>query len=190
MAVVRGFKVSLEFRNFNVFTQMKGRVSGFQEVFEAIIDRWVDHNRRKFDEARGAQVSGVIFDAEVEPVFWKGTTDDYAAQKLRDGFDDWLMVRTGELLNSLIERDNLGWWEEVNKDFAIFGSIHMHGEYHALTRPVNFLDVEDRQMIRDMFGAWLNFDGPFQPYRGGDVERMETEFKSQFSGVTLPGLPA
>lgn len=190
MAVVRSFNVELVFRNFDAFNQLAARVTGFKEVFEAIIDRWVAHNRDKFEEARGAQLSGVVFDTEVEPVMWQGVTDDYAAQKSMDGFENWLMVRSGDLMRSLIERDNLGWWEDVQPLFAEFGTILLTAEYHRFNRPVNFLDVQDREMIRDMFAAYLNFDGPFKPFQRSDAERMDAEFKSQFRGVTLPGLPA
>jgi len=188
MAVVRSFSVSIVFRNWDALEQMKHRVAGFQEVFEAIIERWTAHNADKFEEARGAQLSGVIFDVDTEPVMWKGVTDEYAAEKTRDGFPNWLMVRTGELMASLTEPGNLGWYAEVEKDYALFGTILNKAIWHRFTRPVNFLDSEDRQMIRDMFGAYLDGEAPFRQYEKSEAKVMDAEFKSMFKGVTLPGL--
>lgn len=190
MAVVNRFSVNIVLKNWSIFRELQSRVNNFTPVWEQIIERWILHNADKFEESSGAELAGITFDTDVEPVFWLGVTDEYSEQKRRDGFPNWLMVRTGELRQSLVDRNSFGWVEDIEPMAAEFGTILKKAEWNFLKRPVMFLDVQDREMVLDMFHAWMNNDSPYVQFRAGDVQRMDSEFKAQFQGVTLPGLPA
>ena len=123
---------------------------------------------------------GVQFDVKEGAFSWKPLDPDYAESKENAGYPDWLMVRDGELMRSLTQNQKPGWFEDVNPLSAQFGTLLKQAFYNQLTRPVQFLDVEDRLMIQDMVDAWLNGGPPFDPYEPGDTERMDAEFKAMF----------
>jgi len=187
---IGSFNVRLTLKNQSAFERLGKKVQDFRPVWEEVITRWLSHNEDKFAEGRGAQLSGVDFDMESEPVMWMGVTDEYAAEKTRTGFENWLMVRTGELKTSLTERHTVDWWEEQEPLAVRFGTMNKKAFWNWEKRPTMFLDVMDRQMIRDMVGAYLNFEPPFRPWTGQEVKRMDAEFRSQFGGLKLPALPA
>ncbi len=150
-------------KNEDALEQMGDRVKDLRPLWNEIVVRWLDHNVEKFDMARGAQATGVVFDTEGMPVEWMPLSPGYDVAKRRAGYDDWLMVQSGETRRSVTERDSFGWYEDLRKDGAEFGSILMTAVWHEKTRPIMFLDAEDRKMIREMFGAWFNSETPFRP---------------------------
>jgi hypothetical protein len=182
---VRSFSTQVVLRNWEVFNALGERAQNFRPVFAQIIERWVAHNVAKFDEGRGAQLSGAVFDAGGETVIWEGVTDEYAIEKTRDGYENWLMVRDHETINALTMRDGLGWIENVGPMSAEFGAWIDKIEWNWYKRPVMFLDNADREMINDMFGAYLANEPPFVQFVASDTVRMDAEFKSMFR---MPGV--
>lgn len=166
--------VNMTLKNQGVYAQMGKRVEDLRPVWNEILVRWLEHNEDKFELARGASATGVTFDTEGGPVVWLPLTPGYLRSKTRAGYDDWLMVRDGELKRSLTRRDSFGWFEDLRKDGAEFGTILMTATYHEETRPVMFLDAEDRVMIREVFGAWMNSDPPFTapPWTGAVIRKV------------------
>lgn len=175
------FRVRLNLVGQDAFQKIQRRVLDLREVWNQIVDRWLVSNKAKFDEGRGAQLSGVEFDAEDEPVMWLGVTDDYAAAKSAAGFENWLMVRTGELKTSLTERGGIDWWEDLGKMEARFGTENRKEVWHREKRPVMFLSADDRQMIRDMIGAWFNGLPPFRQYVPSETKRYDAKFQARMA---------
>ncbi len=184
--------VRLKMMGQNGFQEIQYRVTNFKEVWNEIIDRWLVSNEAKFEKGRGAQLSGVEFDAGDDPVRWMGVTDEYAADKSADGYPNWLMVRTGELKKALTERGATDWQEALNPMETLFGTIEMgsfgmmKAIWHRKTRPVIFLSTDDRQMIRDMIGAWFNGDPPFRKYAPSEVESYDAVLQTRMTD--LPGV--
>lgn len=150
-------------KNEDALAQMGDRVKNLRPLWNEIVVNWIDHNADKFDRARGAQATGVIFDTEGDPVTWLPLTPGYDAAKRRAGYADWLMVQSGETMRSLTERDSFGWFEDLRPDGAEFGTIIDTARWNEEKRPLMFLDADDRKMIRELFGAWLSSDAPFRP---------------------------
>lgn len=172
------FAVEVRFKGRQQWAAFVQRLGSFKVVFDAIIDRWVGHNVEKFEASKGAETTGYYFDDDVAWLPLK--SDAYRAQKRRDGYEDWLMVRTGELKDSLTSRDSGPYWyEDVGDEQATFGTLDRKAEWNAATRPVMFLDGNDRAMILEMFGSYMEGEPPFRPFVGtGQV--MDREYKGIF----------
>jgi len=157
-----GFKIDIRITNPKGFAMFALKLlGGFEELWDAIIERWQDHNDEKFDEAQGQSQSGVTFDAQ-GGVTWQPLKDDYFEAKSRD-YDDWLMVRDGTLMESLTNPGAEGWFEELTPRTARFGTTLPYANYDWVVeaRPVAFLDREDEDTVRDMVGAFLDGRAPF-----------------------------
>lgn len=172
---VGGFRVTLTIRNREYFKRLAGKLRNFLPVFDVIINKWLAHNEDKFEASIGMEKSGLSLDSG--EVRWKELSPEYMAQKRRDGFEDHLMVRTGELKSSLTIRDSFGWWEKLGAQTAEFGTLLKQAHFNWQTRPTMFLDKADRAMIPEMFVAYLEGSGPFKPYVESDVHRMERDMK-------------
>jgi hypothetical protein len=181
--MANAFSVKITFKNRAAFDAQAAKVADATPLFEAVRDRWRHHNVDKFEASRGAESAGVQF---ADGTFWQPVTDNYYAEKRRAGYADWLMVRTGELRSSLTDDSDMAWREFIGKTEAAFGSVDRKVEFHAVRRPVQFLDEWDQGMIVDMVKSWLEDSPPFARYTGGEDERMDAEFEQMFSGASFP----
>lgn len=179
---VSGFRVKITLLQGDALPRMIERIrQGFEDVYHEIIERFAAHNEDKFEEAAGAQGTGVSFDSG--NVIWKPLSPAYAAAKAAGGYSDWLMVREGDLIESMTNPDDAGWYEEVGDRHARFGTILPQAEYNADTRPVMFLDPDDRQMTADMFGNYLGGEGPFREYVPPRAKTLDAEFHAIMGGT-------
>jgi hypothetical protein len=179
---VSRFRVTIALKGRQTIEELRGRLVSFRKVFDEIIERWVRHNRDKFDQSRGQELEGVSFDFGT---IWRGVQPRYERRKRRAGFDDWLMVREGTLRDSLTHRDGFGWYEEVQDKSAAYGTILKTAGYHAETRPVIFLDRQDLTTIADMFRGWLEGGAPFDPFEQAEATRMDAEFRGVLDPLGL-----
>ena len=173
-----GFRVTIAFRGASWYNRMRQKIEsvGFAQVFDAIIDRWMQHNQAKFDLAEGKQGVGVTFPGT--DVFWRPLSELYEARKTAEGFDDHLMVRWGDTIESLTERDDSAFFEEIGPRAARFGSTVPQAIINQDTgkRPVMFLDPDDELMIGEMFTAFMGEQPPFVAFQPSDSQRMDTEY--------------
>ena len=149
-------------KNTERIDELAARLKDFSVPLSNIIDEWADGNVRKFDESRGAELSGT----SIAPVEWEGVTEKYYDQKhgpvkrgSRSIFPDWLMVRTGDLMRALTTRGNFG--EYFDQVKAIFGTPldaedAAKASYNFAKRPTIFLSESDRLMIRRNFQQYLD----------------------------------
>lgn len=172
-----GFKVTLQFRNAGAFKRQAEKIGrGFVAVFEAIHERWLAHNSTKFEQGRGSELSGVAFDGEI---IWQPDTLPYSMSKRRAGYDDWLMVKTGETMAALTQKNAPGEFHLIEPTRALFSvsdDPRDRVRWNWEKRPTIWLDEEDEQMIVDMFGAFMNDLPPFKAFSGMDTDRMDAEF--------------
>lgn len=174
---VSGFRVKITLLNGTALPRMIARIrAGFEDVYHEIIERFTAHNEDKFDQAAGAQGTGTAFDSGM--VIWKPLSPAYAAEKSAAGYNDWLMVREGDLIESLTNPDDAGWYEEVGDRHARFGTVLPQAGFNQETRPVMFLDPDDRQMTADMFGNYVGGEGPFREFVPPSSKAMTAEFRA------------
>jgi len=176
------FKIRVILRGTNLSEELSARLLSFRRVWEEVIWRYISHNRSKFDRSRGQESSGASFDFGT---MWRNLTERYMASKRRAGYEDWLMVRSGELMRSLTERDTFGWYETVTDKAATFGTILLKAFYHRETRPVMFLDQTDVQMVGEMFGSYLSGEPPFREFVPSAAERMDADLSQMLDPMGL-----
>lgn len=168
-----GFRIKVTITKPNMFALIVQRLQdGFAELFEAIIERWQEHNDEKFEQAQGASLSGLDFDGDVS---WDPLTPDYFETKSED-YDDWLMVRDGDLLESLTNPGAAGWFEQITPRSARFGTTLPQAGWNWDKRPTMFLDEWDRDMIRDLAFAFLDGKAPFKAWTPSATQVLEAEF--------------
>lgn len=170
---VSSFRIKIILKGEEQIARLGDRLHDFREVFDRFLDRFVRHNRDKFESGRGMEGGGTAFDFETR---WKADSPKYSASKRRAGYEDWLMVRTGELMRSLTGRDNFGWYEKLDTHGATFGTLVRQAWYHRETRPVMFLDVQDLNTLRDLFGAYLEGEPPFRAFVPDRGKALDAEF--------------
>lgn len=142
-------------------------------MFEAFIERWQEHNEAKFEAAQGMEATGVMFDG----AWWKPLSPEYMAEKRKD-YDDWLMVRDGDLIESLTNPGASGWYEEVTDTTARFGTLLKQATFNWESRPVMFLDQEDAANLRGLVIAHLEDRAPFANWVPPAGKQMDAEFHS------------
>lgn len=141
----------------------------FSEPLQNIVDDWAKHNIEKFDRALGGEFPGVDQAADT---FWQGVTPKYEQRKRNAGYPDWLMVRTGQLKESMTNPERF--FNYVSATSATFG-VPLNEESQKayagnwLKRQLAFLDVSDKRMIRAHFTDYLNYG---HDYKG---QKMRTE---------------
>lgn len=160
------FRIIVEAKNADAARRMAERMADFTPVFEAIIDYWAGHNVEKFARAKGGELTGV---AQTSITSWLPVTSTYykakhganvaASLKTKKllkrtmksgGFADWLMVRTGELMQALTNRGQF--FEAMTATSVSFGmpqddadAMKVRGNWAR--RPVIFVDNSDQRMI-------------------------------------------
>ena len=98
-------------------------------------------------------------------------------------FPDWLMVRTGALMQSLTTRGGFG--ELIDNASAVFGTplvpddaVKAAGNFKK--RPTIFLSESDRLMIRREFKNYLNMGANYRDLlfaRAGGLSALKAEMK-------------
>lgn len=169
-----GFRIRVTITRPNAFALLATRLlEGFGDLFKAIIERWQEHNEDKFDRAQGASQSGVDFGGDV---FWEPLTVDYFAAKTKE-YDDWLMVRDADLIESLTNPGAAGWFQEVTQRYARFGTTLPQAAYNWEKRPTMFLDQWDQDMVRDLALAFLGGKAPFKEWQPAPTKVFDAEFR-------------
>jgi hypothetical protein len=177
------FRVRIAITNAKYLAALRDKLADFGEAFQAVIDRWADHNEAKFLAAQGKQAVGVSFDAGEAAVFWKPLSESYLAWKTAQGVEDWLMVLEGDLIESMTNADDTNAFQEVTPMAARFGTLLPQATFNADTRPVMFLDATDREMIRDMFTAYMGSQPPFRPWKPSAAKKMDAEYHAVMSAM-------
>ena len=196
MAGVTSFKISLFVKNDASLPEIAERAKDLSVVFDHIIGEWVAGNERKFGRGMGASNTGATQDtfggAETT---WQALSAKYGRQKEREGFPDWLMVRTGDLMNAMTTRGAMA--EFIENTRAVFGmpldeeqAIKVEGNWKR--RQAIFLDRNDRLMIERNVKNFMELGGDYQNIlftRGlqnvaakNEQKRMDAEFRFRMSG--------
>jgi hypothetical protein len=142
-----GFNIALIATDDNKLAELRERAADLSPVFERVIDEWAKGNVGKFKKAKGAETGGVSQDSDA---YWMGLTEKYRKQKEKEGFTDWLMVRSGELMASLTDRE--GFINMVGPTTAAFGTPWSSDNEAKIAgnwdkRPSVFLNKSDTFMI-------------------------------------------
>ena len=158
------FKLRLEVtpQNFEKLEEVRARLRDFSVPFAAIIAEWAQGNvRRKFAKGAGAELTGV----DQAPATWQPVTEGYYKQKHgpivrgdRKLYPDWLMVRTGALMEALGTVGGFGEYTDAHR--AVFGTPLSPESAAAAAgnrekRPTIFLDRTDRAMVRRELQRYL-----------------------------------
>lgn len=197
------FNVRVYTENAGALPEMQSRMQDLSPAFEAIYQRWVDINEQKFEQAKGGEVGG----ARVFEEFWAGLSDSYLKQKHPRGapkrrrkstgeFPDWLMVRTGALMNAMTNPEAL--FHEITEEQAVFGTpndpdlaniVEWQSGERQKNRNVIFLSGPDMNAIRQILQDYLGMGGDFQAMRSEkalqnvslqqEVEAMDAEFADE-----------
>jgi len=195
MAGITSFRITLAVKNDTVLPELAARAKDLSVVFDNVIGEWVAGNERKFARGMGASDAGIDQDTFAGGATrWKGLTERYAKQKEREGFPDWLMVRTGELMNAMTTRDALG--EAIGPQQAIFGMPLDEEQADKVIgnwgrRQTIFLDRRDRLGIEREIKNYMQFGGNYRELmfaqglqaaaRRDEVKRMDAEFQFRMS---------
>ena len=155
MAGVTSFKISLFVKNEQILPEIAERVKDLSPAFDNIIEQWARGNKRKFDEARGQEAYSVD---QGGGVWWDFLTYDYRKRKRREGFPDWLMVKTGALRDQMINQ--WGFDREVTPESAVFGSPSLEAnkkkvKYNWETRQTIFINESDKKMISSQIKNYI-----------------------------------
>jgi hypothetical protein len=184
--MIVGYHINL--RKYTKFSTqaLADRVADLSGIWANVRDAWLEHNQDKFNQAKGQQDSGVTFESGTE---WMPLTERYSAEKSWAGYDDWLMVRTGELMSDMTygAQGSSNWSEDLSQPMsAAFGSTNekigwnwmKHGIYN---RPAQFLDQEDRENISSEVRQWLSGDGKYSGGMDmGDMAKNQWELDKGF----------
>jgi hypothetical protein len=148
---------------------MAVRARDLSPAFEKIIDAWTEGNLEKFEQAEGAERSGLSFDS----VYWKAVTPQYYREKhgpiargSRTLYDDWLMHRTGVLMESMEDKDSMQANATIGQNATSFGfpaaidePMKILGNWER--RQVIFLSGNDTELIEQIVDDYINAVGEF-----------------------------
>lgn len=157
------FRLDVNPKNFEKLDEIRSRLEDFSVVFGNIISEWAQGNvKRKFARAMGGEKMGV----DQIMTRWEPVTEAYYRQKHgpivrgnRQLYPDWLMVKTGNLMNTLGTRGLFA--EFIDKKRAVFGHpLNDEAEAAAMgnieSRPTIFLDRTDHHVIRRELQRYLS----------------------------------
>ena len=159
------FKLNLKFAmRFDKCAEIAQRMRDFSIPFGEIINEWAAGNVRKFGAGKGSESSG-FSGGDLTPARWEPLTEEYRRAKERKGFANWLMVRTGALMDSLCNRGAFS--EFMDSHRVIFGvPLDSQAADEALhnseSRPTIFLSGPDRLMIRRNLQQYLTMGGDYK----------------------------
>ena len=184
-------RVEVNPKNVEKLDEIASRLKDFSVVFSNIIDEWATGNvKRKFARGLGAERTGI----DQPPAEWKPVSQAYYRQKhgpivrgSRTLFPDWLMVKTGTLMNALGRRG--GFTEYVDAHRAVFGTpIDPDAAAAAIgnkeTRPTVFFDRTDRHAIRRELQQYLSMGANYRNMMW-ESARRKTLIKKQIKEMDL-----
>ena len=162
MAGITSFRITLAVKNDTVLPEMAARAKDLSVVYDNIANEWVAGNSRKFDKSRGMET----FSLEMAPnVWWDYLTYDYRKTNQKEGYKDWIMVRTGMLRKSLPSKCGIN--KNITPETAVFGEPFSDEnkkkvKYNWETRQTIFLDKSDKHMIRRNFQDYFRLGGDYK----------------------------
>lgn len=198
------FNVRVFVENPAALPEIQERMKDLTPAFDAIYLRWVAINEQKFDLAKGGEVGG----AQIFEELWAGLSTGYLKEKHPAGapkrkvsrgsvteYPDWLMVRTGELRNAMINPEAL--FHDLEPGQAVFGMpndpdladiVRGQAGPRQHERHIIFLSLPDMNAIRMIMQDYLGLGGDFADLRfakgvesaqlGREVEDMEAGFEA------------
>ena len=175
------FKLNLKLAmRFDKCAEIAQRMRDFSIPFGEIINEWAAGNVRKFGAGKGSESSG-FSGGDLTPARWEPLTEEYRRAKERKGFANWLMVRTGALMDSLCNRGAFS--EFMDSHRVIFGvPLDSQAADEALhnseSRPTIFLSGPDRLMIRRNLQQYISMGGTYKDFlwaRAGKLGKMQDE---------------
>ena len=169
------FKLQLKYDlDLATCAEIAQRVRNFSIPFANIIAEWAAGNARKFAAGEGAEIGGAS-GQDLRPASWTPLSDRYRQAKQRKGFSDWLMVRTGALMESLTSSG--GFAQFIDAHRAVFGTP-LDAEdadkamYNSESRPTIFLSEPDRLMIRRELQNYISFGGNYKAFLWARAGRL------------------
>lgn len=152
-----GFEITVTAKNPGVLPEIQSRLANLTTVFNNIIDEWAKGNSRKFSDGKGQSLSGAEISGQV---WWEPLSDNYYIQKQKQGYEDWLMHRTGALEYAMSSPD--GFLRDVGAQAAEWGIPIDQMERNKLQgnasrRKVNFFDRTDQLAIKREITNYLTF---------------------------------
>lgn len=201
------FNVKVYLENAGVLPELQARMADLSPFFEAVYQRWVDVNAQKFEQSRGAETTGAfIFDE-----FWQSLSSGYIKEKHPSGaprrrrkssgeYPDWLMVRTGALMEAMTDPTAL--FNAIGPEQATFGTpndpeladiVRWQSGERQKHRDIVFLAEPDMNSIRMNLQDYLGMGGDFQALRFAagmqaqaleeEKEAMEAQFQFDAAGI-------
>lgn len=173
MAGAIAFHIDVVVKNQAVLDELKARTLDLSALFQKIYLEWVALNRDKFEASQGQEVSGVTFAGEPH---WEPLSKGYHHAKQRAGYEDWLMVRTGDLARSMTNPELL--FRALSPMDALFGTPLDPEDaakvaYNWARRQVVFLGVADKNMIRANVQAFFQMGEAFETLMAGRTTQTQ-----------------
>ena len=178
------FKLQLKYDlDLSQCAEIAQRVRDFSIPFAAIVAEWAKSNVAKFIAGKGSESSG-FSGGPLTPARWEPLTENYRRSKERAGFANWLMVRTGNLMQSLTDESNFAQFIDANR--VVFGAP-LDAEaadaamYNRDKRNTIFLSETNRLSIKRELSNYINFGENYKQFlfaRAGALSRMRKEMKT------------
>jgi hypothetical protein len=183
MSGVTSFQIKV-LTNNDLLPEIAARMKDLSEPFENIIDEWAQSNEDKFRMGQGQQFSGVSQGSGVD---WQALSPAYAFQKMKDGFPDWLMRRTGDLQRALTDKELF--FRFVGPDIAVFGEPLLEKEFAKVafnwdSRQTIFLSKKDQKAIEREIYEYFGFGPGYREIKRAAglaaVRRREETARAEF----------
>jgi len=169
------FKLRIKYDlNLAECAEIAQRVRDFSIPFASIVAEWARGNVEKFDAGKGSESSG-FSGGSLTPLRWEPLTEKYRRAKERAGFANWLMVRTGNLMQSLLNVS--GFAQFVDAHRVIFGApIDAEAAdaamYNREKRNTIFLGESDRLGIKRELQNYISFGENYKQFLFSRAGRM------------------
>jgi hypothetical protein len=201
------FTVKVQVINPGLLPELHARMADLEPAFRAIYGEWVDINKQKFELSKGMEQVG----ANVFGEFWAPLTPGTIKEKHPGGapkrkkksmnaqgyqeYPDWLMVRTGALMEAMSNPEAL--FQYFDKQKAIFGTptdpdladiVMWQAGDRQKNRYVVFLGDPDLNAIRRVLQDYFGMGGEFAEMRfaeGLSAIKRESEMKAMDMGFNL-----
>lgn len=161
------FKLQLKYDlDLAQVSEIAERVKDFSIPFANIIAEWAKSNEMKFAAGKGSETSGFSGGA-LTPSRWEPLTVKYQFAKARKGFTNWLMVRTGSLMQALT--DVSGFAQFIDAHRVVFGTP-LDAEdadkamYNREKRNTIFLSESDQLMVRRELQNYISFGANYKDF--------------------------
>jgi len=179
------FRITVLVENARLLPEIQARMADLSPFFDAVIDDWQRGVEGKFNRGRGQEQAGAEFTPA--PTWEPLQSKEYVEQKRREGRENWLMVRTGDLKEALMQGQFFRMVEPLLADWGTPADpddeVKVRGNWEL--RQALFFDSSDMQDIARNANDYMTLGPRFRDIKFADgVEkmRMDAEFQAAVGG--------